>query len=286
MAATYQDGELVRRSSEYYRPGAQNERWARIASFPDYDVALASYDWAGALSKYHGRDPIAILDCGCGLGHFPRQLQDKVAFPPGITIHYDALDISPWSLARHRENLRPPFRPRHSFCVAIEDFRPEPGVGPYEVIWCMHSLHTVPSGRLADVITTLASLLAPDGRCFIYLPRQTSAYVTLLSLYLKEADHGQGQPYLTAEEVLAELAGREQLSAEASDCSLDHWIGAAEPQALAAYLNQACLRPDALTFLEWQLNPTFSAYLDASFDRERRSWRFRQELSLVTFTRR
>jgi SAM-dependent methyltransferase len=278
------DDDLIRRSSRYYRDGGLNiEQWARIASWPDYDRVIADYDWTGALLAHRGKDAIAILDCGCGVGHFPRQLQSKVTFPPGVTLNYDTLDVSSYSLTEHRNNLRPPFNPRNSFNCAMEDFRPAPWAGHYEVIWLMHSMYTVSRVRLPGVLATLTSLLATDGRCFIYLPKKKSAYMVLWDLYLSELGPGAGQPYLAADDVLEALTARRARSVETVDCRLDHWIEAGEPHALAAYLNQACLCPVPLTLAEWRQPAAFCEYLDAAFDRERSAWRFRQELSLITF---
>ena len=276
--------DLIGRNNGYYREGALDNRWARIASWPDYGQAIAAYDWAGLLAAHRGKNSIAILDVGCGIGHFPRQLQSQVLFPADLAIDYDTLDVSQYSLNEHKSRLRLPFKARNSFNSAIQDFRPEPPTGTYEVIWCMHSLYTVPRDRLPQVIATLTSLLAADGRCFIYLPGKHSAYMQLLDLYLEERGI-EGQRYLTAEEVLAELAASGSKTAASARCDLDHWIDATEPDTLAAYLNQACFRADPLTFDGWQQNETFRGYLETAFDHRRGAWRFRQELTLISFAR-
>jgi SAM-dependent methyltransferase len=280
-----EDGDLIRRSDRYYGEGAPDTAWwARIASWPDYDQIITGYDWAGVLSEHLQKDAIAILDCGCGMGYFPRRLGSQVALPPGMALHYDTLDVSSRSLAEHRRGLRLPFVPRHSFSSAIENFHDVPWAGSYELIWCMHSLYTVPPQRLPRVITTLASLLAPDGRCFIYLPRRHSAYMVLFGLYQELDPGGQRQSYLTAEDVLAELAASGQArSVEVTDCSFDHWVEG--EQLLAAYLNQVCLCPDQLTLAQWRQSAAIGRYLDAAFDRGRAAWRFGQDLSLISFAR-
>lgn len=285
MSQSTINAEIVRLSNEYYRPGGlDTERWAKIAEVPDYDQVIDDFDWAGALKTYREKDSVAILDCGCGAGHFPRRLQSKVTLPTDTVFNYDTVDPSPYSLTEHRKNLQRPFNPRHSFNTTIQDFRPVPWVDRYDIIWCMHSLYTVPRAHLPKVISTLTSLLASNGRCFIYLPKKRSAYMKLFDLYLDELGHGQVQPYLTAEEVLATLATQESLVVETTDCEFDHWIDGSEAETLATYLNQICLRPDRLTFDEWQQNAAFGRYLDKIFDHERSAWRFRQELSLITFS--
>ncbi|MEV4098529.1 class I SAM-dependent methyltransferase [Streptosporangium saharense] len=284
---TQQSGmsEITRRSNDYYREGSlDSERWAKIAELPDYEKVISDFNWAEAIGLYCEKDSVSILDCGCGVGHFPRQLQGKVTFPEDVTYYYDTLDPSSYSLTEHRNGLRYPFNPRNSFNSAVEDFLPMAWLGGYEIIWCMHSLYTVPRERLPRVVSTLASLLSPDGRCFIYLPKKHSAYMTLFDLYLEEAGHERIQPYLTAEEVLSELAKREALAVETVDCSFDHWIEASEPQTLSTYLNQISLRPVRLTYDEWQRNTTFAPYLDKAFDHGRSAWRFQQEVSLISFS--
>lgn len=272
--------DLIGRNSLYYGDSADIGLWARIASLPDYEAIISAYNWADALNAHRRKKSIAILDIGCGIGLFPRQLRDSVTFPP-VTIAYDTLDVSHWSLKEHRRHLQPPFTSRNSFPAAIENFDPASIAGRYEIVWCIHSLYTVSRALLPKVITALTSLLTPDGRCFVVLPSRQSAYITLSELYLEELGHG-GQPYLTAEAVQAELAARGSQSAETVDCRVDHWIDA---EVLAPYLNQACLRPDPLTATEWQQNATFAAYLDEAFSHERSAWRFRQNLSLISFTR-
>lgn len=285
MIQALDNDEIMRRSNTYYRSGALDaERWAKIAEVPDYDRIITDFDWAGVLNVDRGEGSAAILDCGCGLGYFPRQLTRRDSVPPGVLFDYDTVDSSSYSLTENRNNLQHPFYPRNSFNSAIENFEPVPWIGGYEIIWCMHSLYTVPRARLPKVVTTLSSLLAPGGRCFIYLPRKHSAYMELFDLYLDELDRGQIQPYLTAEEVLAELAARGFRSVECVDCRFDHWIEASEPHTLATYLNQICLRPDPLTAGEWQRNAALGRYLDRAFDHERSVWRFRQELSLISFS--
>lgn len=273
-------GGLIGRNSLYYGDSADIGLWAKTASLPDYEAIISAYNWAGALDAHRWKKSIAILDIGCGVGLFPRQLRDRVTFPP-VAIDYDTLDVSHWSLKEHRRQLQPPFTSRHSFPAAIENFDPAPVAGRYEIVWCIHSLYTVAQALLPKVITALTSLLTPDGRCFVVLPSRQSAYITLSELYLEELGHA-GQPYLTAEAVQAELAARGSRSAETVDCRVDHWIDA---EVLAPYLNQACLRPDPLTAAEWQQNATFAAYLDEAFSRERSAWCFRQYLSLISFTR-
>lgn len=280
MTVVDDGSDLMGRNSLYYGDSADIGLWARTASVPDYEAVIGAYNWAGALNAHPRKKSIAILDIGCGIGLFPRQLQDRVAFPP-VPIAYDTLDVSPWSLKEHRRRLQPPFISRNSFHAAIENFDPAPWAGRYEIVWCIHSLYTVSRALLPAVITALTSLLTPDGRCFVLLPSRRSAYITLSDLYLAELGHG-GHPYLTAEAVQAELTARGSRSAQTVDCRVDHWI---DSKVLAPYLNQACLRPDPLTAAEWQQNATFAGYLDEAFSRERSAWRFRQYLSLISFTR-
>jgi SAM-dependent methyltransferase len=281
MRVLHIDGsDLMGRNSLYYGDSGNIGLWARIASLPDYEAIISAYNWAGALNAHRRKKSIAILDIGCGIGLFPRQLRDKAIFPP-VAIAYDTLDVSPWSLKEHRRNLQPPFISRNSFNAAIEDFDTGPWTGRYDIVWCIHSLYTVSRALLPKVITALTSLLTPDGRCFILLPSRQSAYITLSDLYLKEVGHG-GQPYLTAEAVQAELTARGSRSAQTIACRVDHWI---DSGVLAPYLNQACLRPDPLTAAQWQRNATFAAYLDEAFSRERSAWCFQQDLSLISFTR-
>lgn len=284
MTVTEQDGDLIRRSNRYYGDGAPDTGWwADIASRPDYDSIIAGYDWAGVLAAHAGKGSIAVLDCGCGIGRFPRRLGSQVDFPEGMTLLCDTLDVSSRSLAEHRRGLRAPFIPRHSFCSAVEDFHLVPWTGSYEVIWCMHSLYTVPRERLPRVVATLASLLAAGGRCFIYLPRRQSAYMVISGLYLRALDRsGQHQCYLTAEDVLAELASGHARQVEVVDCSFDHWV---EGDLLAAYLNQACLCPDQLTLAQWRQSAAVGTYLDTAFDRGRAAWRFGQQMALISFAR-
>lgn len=270
--------DLMGRNSLYYGDSADIGLWARIASLPDYEAIISAYDWAGALTAHGGKKPIAILDIGCGIGLFPRQLRATVTFPP-VGIAYDTLDVSPWSLKEHRRHLQPPFFSRHSLNDAIENFDVASWAGRYEIVWCIHSLYTVPRALVPKVITALISLLTPDGRCFVLLPSRQSAYITLADLYLAELEH-RGQPYLTAEAVQAELTACGSRSAQTVDCHVDHWIDIA---ALAPYLNQACLRPDPLTAAEWRQNPSFAAYLAETFSRRRSAWRFRQYLRLISF---
>jgi SAM-dependent methyltransferase len=283
MAA--ENNELIRRSNAYYHEGAlDTERWAKIAEIPDYDSIIDNFDWAGVLNTHRGKERVAILDCGCGIGHFPRRLQSTITLPSGVLYDYDTVDISSYSLTEHRTSLQHPFNPRNSFNVPIEDFRPLAWIGSYEIIWCMHSLYTVPSARLPEVMAGLAQLLAPDGKCFIYLPKKQSAYMVLFDLYLEELGSGQIEPYSTAEEVLAGLSAQESGPIGSVDCSFDHWIEASEPQTLETYLNQICLQPDPLTLAEWRQNAEFARYLDEAFDSQRNAWRFRQELSLISFS--
>jgi SAM-dependent methyltransferase len=279
------DTDLVQRSNAYYSEDVlDTKRWAKIAEVPDYNEIIAGFDWADAFSVYSGRSSIAILDCGCGIGHFPNQLRKRVTLPTEVAFDYDTLDPSPYSLTEHRKNLEHPFNPRNSFNSAIEDFHPVPWVSDYDIIWCMHSLYTVPRARLSEVVWTLRCLLAPNGRCFVFLPKKQSAYMAMFDLYLAEMAHDHTEPYLTAEDVLAELAEQQARSVDSVDCAFEHNIDADEPLTLATYLNQICLRPTPLTVDEWRQNTTFARYLDEAFDRDLSVWRFQQELNLISFS--
>jgi hypothetical protein len=271
---TSRNGLYYGHNGRYNSGAADHAMWARVTSQSDYDAVIAAYDWAAALRK---NEPFSILDCGCGIGLFPRQLQAAVPVPP-VTISYDTLDISPWCLAEHRKRLQPPFLPGRSVNAAIEDIDPSRWPSRYEIIWCIHSLQSVVRARLPQIVQTLTSLLAPDGRCFILLASGRSAYVTLWDLSFEELGRA-GEPYVTAEDVAAQLPSQ---AVETVDCRSDHWVQLPE---LAPYLNQACMRPDPLTAEEWQRNATFAAFLDSAYSHARNAWCFRQYLTLISFTR-
>lgn len=280
------NNELVQRSNAYYQDGALDTgRWAKIAELPDYRNAIAGFDWAGLIRAHTGKKRVAILDCGCGIGHFPELLLSEIPFPSDVVFDYDTVDTSPYSLSEHRRRLRHPFVARNSLNVAIEDFHPLPWAETYEIIWSMHSLYTVPRTALGAVVAALAELLAPDGTCLVYLPKKKSSYMVLFDLYLQEMDGGGTASYLTAEDVLAALNANGLGQVESVDCTFVHTIDASEPETLETYLNQICLRLDRLTLTEWHSNDAFRRYLHQAYDRQLSAWRFKQELSLISFSR-
>lgn len=111
---------VIHRSNSYYKEGAlDTERWSKIAELPDYNSLLSEFDWATVFSSRTGE--LTLLDCGCGPGHFPKALNDQLQLED-VTIQYDTVDPSEYSLTTHRRNLQLPFIARNSFNSTIQSF--------------------------------------------------------------------------------------------------------------------------------------------------------------------
>lgn len=272
---------LVARSNQYYKEGSlDTERWAKIAEIPDYEHIIDNFDWTQVLNVATNQP--AILDCGCGLGHFPQLLINRGKLPNGVTFDYDTVDPSLYSLAQHKARLQRPFNSRHSYHSSIEEF--PVGDEKYDIIWCMQSLYTVQRSALPAVLVNLHALLRPRGRCLIYLPERRSSYMTLFDSHRENVTVQQDEPYLAAEDVLTELIAQKRYSISRVACTFEHKISVSEPDTLATYLNQICLLTDPLTYSEWCDNEVFARHLARALDLSESYWVFEQNMNLISFS--
>jgi SAM-dependent methyltransferase len=203
----------VEQSNSYYRQGRMDtETWAELAEYPDYRALLRQFDWTAFFQRFKAKDKIEILDCGCGLGHFPRMLADATLSCMPRSIIYDAVDPSAFSLNLHRASLSPPFCSRHSFQYSSQDFfalvrTPE----TYDIIWSIHSLYTVKACDLYELIRGIEGKLKQGGKAFIFLPRKDSAYIELYDAYRRAFHNEAIEEYLTANELEWCLRGRPKI---------------------------------------------------------------------------
>lgn len=277
------DQEVHKRNNAYYGDPAIDAAWIKVCR-TDYDQLCAKYDF-GALFDSFAKPNIALLDVGCGVGEFPAIWAASRSAPTHYEIiTCDTVDISPYSLRVHRENLAPPFCRNRSFEADICEWQ-APAEATYDVIWCMQSFYVIAKANVPHAIALLSSVLAPDtGKCIIYQAARTSSYMAMYDTYRHAEGLEDTLPgYLSADDITEIMPGIVGVTFTVTDYHFEHVIGLDDVATMEIYMNRMCFRPVPLTLAEWRKNKAMAKYLDAHTDKEASCWRFPQTVSLIIF---
>jgi ubiquinone/menaquinone biosynthesis C-methylase UbiE len=257
----------------------------KLAAY-DYRLLAEQLDWSSLFRSLQSEfgSPIRLLDVACGSGQFPNALLEFTDLDrvPDLSVTYDLLDPSAFSINVAREKLRPPFTPGAELqCTAQDLQRPS---DPYAIEWATHALYCVPSTELQVAIEQMRAALAPQGLGFIAHASQSAHYIEFQKLYLRSSYSATtAEPFCSGEQVLSTL--QEQLG----DDHVHAWTIDYEGQlplddrATAELYLQRCLFDDAVTLDQMLADEHMGDYVRSCMDSETQRWRFSQRTWLIFY---
>jgi len=249
----------------------------------DYRYLAEAYDWVGALRSLAGRERrLRLADIACGSGKFPQALlaYTELARIADLTLDYDLLDPSPFSLREAKQVLAPPFRVGAEFCCTIQEWDAEPG--QYNVVWATHALYCVPAEELGQALARMCRALSRDGFGFVAQGLREGHYVGFYDHYRASLRAGQGTPYSDGTQVEAAL---QNLGMHVRTRQLDYTtvVPAERRKLLESYL-QRCAFDDTVGLDEMSRHEPLAGYLAACHDNASGEYRFPQRVGLTLFS--
>ena len=101
-----------------------------------------------------------------------------------VTIDYDYLDPSPYSLSTCQRALQPPYQPRRAFQTTLEDAHLEAPPNGYDMVWAIQSLYCLDQKSLINSMNTIHQILNPHrGTSMIILAKRDAFFHQLYELY-------------------------------------------------------------------------------------------------------
>jgi SAM-dependent methyltransferase len=235
-------------------------------------------------------DRLRLLDVACGSGKFPQTLLEHggvaALADEGLTVDYELLDPSAFSIAEAAAVLRPPFVEAARHETTLEDL--DPAVGPFDVVWATHALYALEPRHVDAAARRLLASIAPHGVGLIAQGTYDGHYLAFYRAFLEGVRGGAGTPYVSCEELVEALAragagpeGTHEI--EVRRLSYEHVVADADQDVLEGFL-QRCAFDDGVSLREMQAAPVLGEHLAACHDVDAGVHRFRQEVDLVLLT--
>jgi SAM-dependent methyltransferase len=252
----------------------------------DYRYLADAYDWSKAFQSLASRKSTTrLIDVACGSGKFPQALLNHagiagLARSADLTIDYDLLDPSAFSIREAKQELTAPFYAGAEFCCTLQDWDEEPG--QYDIVWATHALYCVPAVELAKGLARMCSALSSDGFGFITQGMRDGHYVGFYDYYLASMTNGSGTPYSDGAQVETAL---KDLGMQVRTRVLDYTtvVPAGRPELLEAYL-QRCAFDDTFGLEEMLQPEPLAGYLSSCHDQESGEYRFPQRVGMILFS--
>lgn len=244
----------------------------------DYRVLAETLDWGRLLAeRARGDGSLRLLDVACGSGKFPEALRRYAALPGDLRVEYDLLDPSAFSIAEARSVLAPPFHPGAEHECSLQAL--PPGAGPYNVVWATHALYALPPAELAEGIAAFLRAIAPGGLGVIAHAAHDAHYLRFYRDFLDDFRGGEGTPYTSSEQILAEL---DRAGADTQSLRLDYdgVVASDDHATLEGYL-QRCAFDDSVSFEEMARGRAVGPYLARCEDPDAAEYRFEQHVDLI-----
>lgn len=279
------------RSCEHWSDAGRDEMEAfyELARV-DYRYLAEAYDWAGAFQTLARRTlvdnncGVRLADIACGSGKFPQALLAyarvaDLAADADVTIDYDLLDPSTFSLREARQALAAPFRRGAEFCCTLQDWKVAPG--HYDIAWATHALYCVPSEELEPALARMCSALSPAGFGFVAQGMRDGHYVGFYDQFLATVSNGQGTPYSDGAQVATAL---ENLGMVVRTRVIEYTtlVPADRPELLESYL-QRCAFDDTFGLDEMRSREPLATYLASCRDPDTGDYRFAQRVGMSLF---
>nr|MEC4580957.1 methyltransferase domain-containing protein [Candidatus Parabeggiatoa sp.] len=172
----------------------------------DYRQLAQKFDWQKLFSSI--KEPtIRLLEIACGTGRWIQGFLYYVA--PQLSqsgqrkMVYDLLDNSERALLQAVEKIRSPLKLGTQYISPIQSIKLKNDF--YDVIWSMHGFYAIPDDDLTSVIAKLLASLNETGSAFIAQATRRSFYVSFYEKYLEVFQEGEGERFVSAEDITAAL---------------------------------------------------------------------------------
>jgi SAM-dependent methyltransferase len=275
--------DTFERSCEHWSDAGREEMEAfyELARV-DYRYLAEAYDWRAAFTelarqKSGGR----LIDIACGSGKFPEALLEhtEIAGIADMTVDYDLLDPSPFSIREARRVLASPFHGAAEFCCTLQDWDVAPG--RYDVAWATHALYCVPAEELGEGLGRVCRALSGDGFGFVAQGLRDGHYVGFYDRFCATLCDGTRTPYSDGAQVDATLRklGMQVVTRELEYTTV---VPAGRPRLLESYL-QRCAFDDTIGLDEMMQREPLAGYLAACCDDASGGYRFPQRVGMTVF---
>ena len=247
----------------------------------DYEQLSGVLPWGELLAGHATDGRLTLLDVACGSGKFPSALLRHADLAPlaDVTVAYDLLDPSAFSLEEAAGTLRPPFHEGARFEVTLEDL--DPAAGPWDVVWATHALYALEPAHVDAAAERFVAAIAPGGIGFVAQGAKGGHYVHVYDLFLEGVRGGAGTPYTPVETIQAALE-RAGATVHRRRLGYEHVVAPGEERVLEGYL-QRCLFDDSRSLAELLEAPLVGPYLASRRDADG-GYRFRPEVDCLVVT--
>jgi len=254
----------------------------------DYRYLAEAYDWAGAFQALARRtltdknSGVRLADIACGSGKFPQALltyAEVANLGADITINYDLLDPSRFSLSEAKHALASPFRVGDEFCCTLQDWNVTPGY--YDIAWATHALYCVPAEELEQALACMCNALSLTGFGFVAQGMRDGHYVGFYDQFLAAMSNGQGTPYSDGAQV-AKVLENLGMAVRTRVIEYTTLVPADRPELLESYL-QRCAFDDTFSLDEMRSYEPLATYLASCRDPESGDYRFTQRVGMSLF---
>lgn len=252
----------------------KKEIWFQIASV-DYEKLISLLDFKVVFNSY--KNPIKVLDIGCGTGRFPKMLASHL--DPEISIDYDGIDPSPYCLEEIKKSLIVPFRVSTLINAKAENLDAlNLKENKYDIIWAIHSCYCLENKAIPTVLKVLVQMLNDNNsKLIIYQASSVSSYYLVQNMYYKYVMPQNYQPFVFAPDIQIVL-DKLSISYTIETIRFDHAVPA---NFLEYYLTQCLFSSTPLKF--WYLSDKSRAWLESL--RIANTYIFPQEVCLITIQR-